>query len=82
MHIIYGISNFEYTYNTVAYAISTSTVTLTLIVQILLIKTQYLPVRPHSPADFESVAMTELQEKQEKEKKNMNHSLHNRSANR
>lgn len=37
---------------------------------------QSLPLRPHSPADLESVAMTELQEKQEKmRKKNMNHPI-------
>ncbi len=48
-------------------AISTTTV--------LLILMQSLPLRPHSPADLESVAMTELQEKQEKKKKNMNHPI-------
>lgn len=31
-----------------------------------LIMTKALPLRPHSPADLESLAMTELQEKQEK----------------
>ena len=34
----------------------------------------FLPLRPHSPADSESVAMTELQEKK-KRHKNMNHHI-------
>lgn len=33
------------------------------------LKVHYLPLRPHSPADLKSVAMTELQEKQKKRKK-------------